>query len=129
SEAAVGVEAQRAVSRTGDSRGSKPGGVDIVVVANDAGCRDVQRLVFIGRVVVVGCHGRIVGVGDGDRDSGSRAIEVTVVHLVREAIGAVEIGIGHVNEGAILTGRERTVSRLIDNGQVERVVLGVGVVG
>ena len=127
-EAAVGVQRQRAMRRTGHQNGGDRCAVDIAVVAEHARRGHRQRGVLRSGVAVVDCDRRIVHGVDRHRHCRDVRIESGVVRLVGETVRPVVVRRGRVGEGAVGVQRQRAVRRAAHQDRGQRVAVDVGVV-
>src|SRR5439155_8799493 len=94
---------------------------------------DQHGRVFCRAHGLAGGHRRIVDSGDGDRDRRNVAVLLTVVGLVGEAVGAVEVRRRRVGEGTVRVQGEgerggRGVLRAGDEDRRDRVLVRIRVV-
>ena len=125
-EAAVGIEDQCAVSRSGEQSSGKGVAVDVDIVGQHVA---QQTAVLAGRIgIVVGDSGVVDGV-DGDGDGGGGAGGGAVGGGVGEGVGAVVVGVRGVGEGAVGVEDQFAVGGSVDQGRGQRITLDVNIVG
>ena len=119
----VGIDRHRPVGRCRAGHGQRVA-VGVAVVAQDV---DRHRRVFVGRSRIVDGHRDVVHRSDRDHHDSGRNAAVAVADLVGDGIGAVEIRIRHIGNGAVGIDRDRAIGRAgAGNGQ--RVAIGIGIV-
>ena len=125
-EGAAGIECDAAVGRPGDQRWAERVAVDIAVVGqHDDGDRRALR----GRHRVVGRRGGVVDRGHRDAHRRGVGAAVPVRDAVGEAVGAVEVGVRRIGEGAVGIGDNHAIGRPgLDRG-AEGVAVDIAVVG
>ena len=110
-DGAVAVVDDRAVGALGDA-GDDRRALEVVVGQHVGGDRGV-----LGRRVAVGDD--VVDRGDGDVDRGGLG-DAARGDRVGEAVGAVEVGVGRVGDGAVAIVDDRAVGALGDAGHDRR---------
>ena len=116
------------MARTAHPRGGERIAVEVGVVGLHARRADRQRRVLVHGVTVVVRDWRVVDAADGDRHRRHARVDLAVVGFVREAVGAVVVGRGHIREAAVGVERERAVGRPAHHARRERIAFGIGVV-
>ena len=128
-EGAVAVVHHGAVGPLREAGDGQAVAVEVAVVGEQAGGADDQGRVLVGRRAVVRRHGGVVDRVDGHGDAGGGGAAIAVGDGVGEAVGAVEVGVRGIGEGAVAVVHHGAVGALGDRGHDQRIAVGIAVVG
>ena len=136
--AAVGLNGETCARDQGDRRADigrasldfadaqRVAGIGVGVVEQDV-AGDLRG--FIARKRVIDRYRRIVDRADIEGDGCGGAVHRAVIDGVAETVGAVEVGVGRVGEGAVRIEHERAVGDIARKRDRQRVAgIGIGVV-
>ena len=114
-EAAIGIQREAAMQRPAtDKNCAQHIPVHIAVVTQHARSGDRQDRVFVRSICVGARNRRIVHRVDGDRYRSGVRIQRSIVGREAETVGAAEVAVRRVAEGAVRVEREDAVFRAVD---------------